>query len=53
MAEEIGETCLYKDGESKNFIGNGIADAMKSGWKDTPQPKSEKKEPQIKTSKGK
>ena len=38
MTEHIGMTCLYKNGESKNFIPEEVEAAEKDGWKDTPQP---------------
>lgn len=38
MEEDQGLTCLYKNGESKNFLGAEVEEAEKEGWKDTPQP---------------
>ena len=38
MTEHIGMTCLYKNGESKNFRPDEVEAAEKDGWKDTPQP---------------
>jgi hypothetical protein len=42
MSEDIGLTCLYKDGEAKNFIGEEVQEAMEEGWKDSPYAKVEK-----------
>lgn len=39
--EEIGLTCLYKNGEAKEFIGEEVRKAESEGWMDTPQPKKE------------
>ncbi len=38
MIEPIGMTCLYKNGESKNFTPEQVEDGKKEGWQDTPQP---------------
>ena len=39
MSEEIGLTCVYKDGEAKYLEGDAVTKAYADGWKDTPQPK--------------
>lgn len=39
MNEETGLTCLYKDGEAKNFIGEEVQKALSKGWMDTPSGK--------------
>ncbi len=38
MKEHVGMTCLYKNGESKDFTPEQIEAGKKEGWKDTPQP---------------
>lgn len=38
MEENVGLTCLYKNGESKNFTSDQVEAAEKDGWKDEPQP---------------
>lgn len=35
--EEVGPTCLYKDGEAKIFNGAEVARMMEQGWLDHPQ----------------
>jgi len=40
--EEVGPTCLYKDGESETFEGDEVAEALEAGWKDEPTPKKKK-----------
>lgn len=37
--DDTGPTCLYKGEEAKVFEGKEVAQALKSGWKDTPQSK--------------
>ena len=44
MSEEIGLTCLYKNGEAKNFIGDEVTTAVKEGWKDNPTDGAKKEE---------
>lgn len=39
--EEIGPTCLYKNGKAQTFEGSQVTKMMKDGWKDTPQPVKE------------
>ena len=39
--EEIGPTCLYKNGKAQTFEGSDVTKMMKDGWKDTPQPVEE------------
>lgn len=39
--EEIGPTCLYKNGNAQTFEGSKVTKMMKDGWKDTPQPVEE------------
>ncbi len=41
--EEVGPTCLYKDGGSEIFTGEAVAKALKDGWKDEPAKKKEAK----------
>lgn len=48
MAELMGKTCLYKDGESKHFESEDVEAAEEDGWKDSPIPIVEKSEPKAK-----
>lgn len=41
MSDEVGLTCLYKDGEAQIFQGPDVAQKMEDGWCDTPQPKGD------------
>lgn len=36
MNNEVGLTCLYKDGAAEIFEGDDVAEKMKQGWKDHP-----------------